>query len=130
MFLDKQKWHSYYYNDFDGPHSDNSDPGEALDEFDRALKAAELKIDELSFGRITAIGFDNLTEFQQKCVKDAVCYQTAYYLKHGYDGIVESYSVPDISVSVSKANVEATRNCVSPFAVPLLTKCNLNSRRL
>lgn len=114
----------YYYDEFDGPRSDDST------EVNNALKAAKLKVDGLSFGRIEAIGFENLTEFQKKCVMEAICYQAAYYLKHGYDGIVQSYSVPDISVTVSALNKETARDCVSPFTVSLLTKCNLNSRRL
>lgn len=113
----------YFQNEFKGTVED-------VTIAERALKAAEIKVNELSFGRIEAKGFDNLTDFQKSCVKDAVCYQAEYYIDNGYDGTVQSYSVPDISVTVKTGNKETEKICVSPLTVSLLTQSGLNSRRL
>lgn len=114
---------SYYLNEFKGTVED-------ITTAERALKAAEIKVNELSFGRVEAKGFDNLTEFQKNCVRKAVCYQAEYYIDNGYDGIIQSYSVPDISVTVKAGNRETESKCISPLAISLLTQCGLSSRRL
>ncbi len=114
---------SYYQNDFKGTVED-------VTSVEKALKTAEIKVNELSFGRIEAKGFKNLTDFQKKCVREAVCYQAEYYIDNGYDGTVQSYSVPDISVTVKTGDKETERNRVSPLTVSLLTQSGLNSRRI
>lgn len=114
---------SYFLNEFKGTVDD-------ITAAEKALKAASIKVNELSFGRIEAKGFDNLTEFQKRCVREAVCYQAEYYIDNGYDGTVQSYSVPDISVTVKTGNKEAESKCISPLTTSLLTQCGLNSRRL
>ncbi|MCD7829027.1 MAG: hypothetical protein LUG58_01150 [Clostridiales bacterium] len=40
---------------------------------ERWLRRASRDIDTLTFNRIVATGFDNLTEFQQELVREAVC---------------------------------------------------------
>ena len=39
------------------------------DDLDRMLRDASRQVDRLTFNRIVAQGFDNLTEFQQEIVK-------------------------------------------------------------
>ena len=43
------------------------------DEAEKALKQASRHIDTLTYNRIVAIGFDNLTEYQQGVIKECAC---------------------------------------------------------
>ena len=56
-----------------------------MDVIDKNLKLAQEKIDSITYNRIVAIGFDNLTEFQQEKIKDAICYQAEYILNNGFN---------------------------------------------
>lgn len=49
-----------------------------LEQRTAALEAAEKDIDGLTYGRITARGFEALTVFQQDLVKRAVCEQAEF----------------------------------------------------
>ena len=69
-------------------------------EIEDNLELASVKIDEMTFGRINGVGFDNLTPFQRDCIRQATCYQTQYIAQNGYDEEdVESYSVGKLSIS-------------------------------
>ena len=46
-----------------------------VEERNKYLQEASEKIDSITFNRIVAKGFDNLTKFQQEKVQKAVCYQ-------------------------------------------------------
>lgn len=103
------------------------------------LQEASEKIDSITFNRIVAIGFDNLTQFQQEKVQRAVCYQAEYIYKNGYndenkEADIASYSVLDISVNVKdKSDSEKTRaekECMSEKAYDLINKTGLTSRLL
>lgn len=117
----------YYYDEFGGKTVQ-------LDEIDKYLKLAQEKIDDITFNRIVAIGFDNLTEFQQTKIKDAVCYQADHILKNGYNcenkQEIASYSVLDISVTPREKTekTEAEKNNMCEVAYDLVKKTGLASR--
>lgn len=99
------------------------------------LDLAEMKIDEATFNRIRAIGFDNLSEFQQERVRKAVCIQADYIQEYGGDYTdtepqIESYSVLDISVSVSGKQTAAERAGMATLAYKLLEQTGLMRRAL
>lgn len=95
----------------------------------RLIDKACTKVDEITFGRIRGIGFDNLTPFQQSSIKKAVAYQAKYISECGYDGSeISSYSVGDISVSVKDGNSFAGRNNLDELAYSLLKQTGLARR--
>ena len=104
----------------------SSDPAEIR----RNIALAQIKIDELTFGRIRQKGFENLTEFQQEMVSGAVCAQADHIAENGFDDgqSVESYSVLDISVSVGDSKSESGRLGVSALALSLLRQSGLMER--
>ena len=55
----------YYKNTYKG----NLEDADA----EKALEKASRHIDTLTYNRIVAIGFDNLTEFQQGIIKECEC---------------------------------------------------------
>lgn len=118
----------YYSNEFNG----NILPD---DEIEKYLKLAQEKIDSITYNRIVAKGFNNLTKFQQEKIKDAVCYQAEYIYENGYnnedDRDVSSYSVLDISVSVDNSNDNKTiaqKENMSEIAFDYANKTGLTTR--
>lgn len=66
----------------------------------RFLTEASRNVDTLTFNRIVAKGFDNLTEFQQEIIKQVVCEQ-ADFLYDNADAIasvLDSYSINGVSM--------------------------------
>lgn len=96
----------------------------------QSLALATVKVDEMTFGRIRRIGFDNLTEHQKEKVSEAVCVQAEYMSEEGFsDGAkIDSYSVLDISVSVSSSKSESEKLGLSPLALSLLRQSGLLER--
>lgn len=114
----------YYSDTFEGTNIPDK-------EIDRYLKLASEKIDDITFNRIVAIGFDNLTEFQQTCIKKAVCYQAEYYFANGINSLsgVSSYSVLDISINVDKTHeTEAQKQDMDEMAYMNVKKSGLACR--
>lgn len=102
-----------------------------LEEITEKLLLAEIKIDELTFNRIKARGFSNLTPFQQEKIKQAVCRQADYIHENGYDEEgLQSYSVLDISISMSDSKSEASKLMFDPVALALLRQTGLMCRRI
>lgn len=95
----------YYSDEFSGVKLPDN-------EIEKYLKLAQEKIDSITFNRIVAIGFDNLTEFQKEKIKEAICYQAEYIFENGYNNEnnrdISSYSVLDISVSKDNSNSNKT----------------------
>lgn len=124
LYVDKK----YYSDEFKG----NKVP---INEIEKYLKLAQEKIDSITFNRIVAIGFNNLTKFQQEKIKDAICYQAEYVYVNGYNNEdnrdVSSYSVLDISVSVDNSNSNKTiaqgKN-MSEMAYDYVHKTGLDSK--
>lgn len=70
------------------------------DNIKRCLVSASRHIDTLTFNRIVAKGFENLTEFQQDIVKQ-VCFDMANFEYENEDflnSVVKSYSVNGVSM--------------------------------
>ena len=124
LYVDKK----YYFDEFKG----NKVP---INEIEKYLRLAQEKIDSITFNRIVAIGFNNLTKFQQEKIKDAICYQAEYIYVNGYNNEdnrdVSSYSVLDISVSVDNSNNDKTiaqRKNMSEMAYDYVHKTGLDSK--
>lgn len=118
----------YYSDEFTGVKLPN-------DEIEKYLKLAQEKIDSITFNRIVAIGFDNLTEFQKEKIKEAICYQAEYIFENGYNNEnnrdISSYSVLDISVSKDNSGSNKTlaeRNNMSEIAYDYISKTGLDSK--
>lgn len=118
----------YYSDEFMGVKLPN-------DEIEKYLKLAQEKIDSITFNRIVAIGFDNLTEFQKEKIKEAICHQAEYIFENGYNNEnnrdISSYSVLDISVSKDNSGSNKTlaeRNNMSEIAYDYISKTGLDSK--
>lgn len=70
------------------------------------LEEASDQIDRLTYGRIRRRGFENLTEYQQKMIKKAVCYQAEFLSSYGeyLDSPLDGFSIGDVSLSFGKEN--------------------------
>ena len=68
---------------------------------------AESDIDTLTFNRITAIGFNNLTAFQRDKVRLALSQQTAFVFDNAelLDSPLSSYSISGVSMSFDSSKV-------------------------
>lgn len=124
LYVDKK----YYSDEFKG----NEVP---IDEIEKYLRLAQEKIDSITFNRIVAIGFNNLTKFQQEKIRDAIYYQAEYIYENGYNNEdnrdASSYSVLDISVSVDNSNSNKTiaqRKNMSEMAYDYVHKTGLDSK--
>lgn len=118
----------YYSNEFNG----NKLPDEEIEKY---LKLAQEKIDSITYNRIVAVGFDNLTEFQKEKIKEAICYQAEYIYTNGYNNEdnrdITSYSVLDISVNVDNSSGNksiAQKNNMSEMAYDYIHKTGLDSK--
>ena len=70
------------------------------DDVTKFLTEASRNVDTLTFNRIVAKGFANLTEFQQEIIKQVVCEQ-ADFLYDNADAIasvLDSYSINGVSM--------------------------------
>ncbi len=121
QYVDKK----YYTDTFQGKTIPESD-------VEKYLMLAQEKIDSITYNRIVAIGFDNLTEFQQDCVRKAICYQAEHYSENGIESSsVSSYSVLDISVNIDNTKqTEAQKQDMNEFAYINIVKSGLASRLL
>lgn len=102
LYVDKE----YYLNKFKGKQIPEND----VEEY---LELSQEKIDSITYNRIVAIGFNNLTEFQKEKISKAICFQAEYIFKNGYNDEdnrnISSYSVLDISVSIDNSNDSKTK---------------------
>lgn len=93
------------------------------------LEAATDKINELTFNRILAIGFDNLTEFQRDLVTRACKFQCEYYKKYGVDTDgISNISVEDFSIGYAEGT--AASMGIDPRTLNCLKQTGLMCRRL
>lgn len=89
----------YYKNTFKGTTLTDEN------EINEYLTLASEKIDELTYNRIVAIGFDKLTDFQKEKIQRAVCKHADYIYENGTEmGQISSFSVLDINVSMDNKN--------------------------
>ena len=118
----------YYSNTFKGKTIPDED-------IERYLELAQEKIDSITYNRIVAICFDNLTEFQKEKISKAICYQAEYIFKNGYNDEdnrdISSYSVLDISVSVDNSSsnkTKAQKLNMSEMAYDLVHKTGIDGK--
>lgn len=119
----------YYYNVFKGTKL-------PLEDVDKYLQEATEKIDSITYNRIVAKGYNNLTLFQKDKIQKAVCYQAEYILKNGFNDEekedISSYSVLDISVNVKSKDdsekTQAEKKCMSEMAYDSISKTGLTTR--
>ena len=124
LYVDKE----YYLNVFKG----DIIPDKSIEKY---LELSQEKIDSITFNRIVAIGFDNLTEFQKDKISKAICYQADYIYQNGYNDEnnrdISSYNVLDISVSVDNSNNNKTiaqKINMSEMAYDLVHKTGLGGK--
>ncbi len=90
------------------------------------LELASSKIDELTYNRIQAMGFDNLTEFQKALIQKATLYQAQYYDDYGVDAEgISGFNVSGLSMSFN-SNLGVMG--VSTIAYNLLKQTGLTNR--
>ena len=124
LYIDK----SYYLNIFKGNIISDED-------VEKYLELAQEKIDSITYNRIVAIDFNNLTEFKKEKISKAICFQAEYIFKNGYNNEnnreVSSYSVLDISVSVDNSSNNKTmaqKLNMSEIAYDLIHKTGLDGK--
>lgn len=75
-------------------------PDSAVDVTETDLLQASRHIDSLTYNRIVAAGFDNLTEFQQGVIKEVVCRQALFEVENtdAISSVLSSYSINGVSM--------------------------------
>lgn len=71
------------------------------DDLNKVLTEASRSIDNLTFNRIVACGFDKLTDFQQSIIKEVVCKQADFLYENAdaISSILDSYSINGVSMN-------------------------------
>lgn len=85
--------------DYTALFSDKDEPTAAV------LRSASRHIDSLTFNRIVAAGFDNLTGWQQEVIKEAVCRQAQFETEHAdvIDSVLSSYAINGVSMQFGES---------------------------
>lgn len=98
----------------------------------KALEEASIQMNKACYGRIEGKGFENLTEFQQKLIKRAVCSQTDFIATYGefIDSPMSGFSAGSISMSFKDSTKNIGGSLVSNKALSYLESTGLTSRRL
>ena len=75
-------------------------PEYEYEEVERALKTASRHIDTLTFNRIVATGFANLTDFQKEIIREVACRQAAFEMENAdmIATVLSSYSINGVSM--------------------------------
>lgn len=102
---------------------------------EKALRQASRHIDTLTFNRINAVGFDNLTEYQQGIIKECECLMADWESENAdyINSILTSYSLNGASMSFTGASASATLVSgvvVSRDVYAHLSKCGLTCKVL
>ena len=84
-------------------------PGGSLsgDELDAMLERASAQVDGLCYGRIRRAGFNNLTEFQQECIRKATCLQAEFLASYAdaLESPLQSYGINGVSMTFDGGKV-------------------------
>ena len=117
----------YYKNTYKGNLEDT--------EIEKALNQASRHIDTLTYNRIVAVGFDNLSEYQQSIIKECVCLLADWEVENAdyITNLLSSYSLNGASMSFTGNS--ATAQVVNGIAISReiyshLQKCGLCTRSL
>ena len=75
-------------------------PDTTTDITETDLLQASRHVDSLTYNRIVAAGFDNLTEFQQDIIKEVVCRQALFEVENAdaISSVLSSYSINGVSM--------------------------------
>lgn len=78
-------------------------------DIDKALQQAGRHIDTLTYNRIVAIGFENLTEYQQGIIKECECLMADWETDNAdyINSMLSSYSLNGASMSFSGNSASA-----------------------
>jgi len=114
-----------YYRDIFGGNMDEK-------EANKFLKEASFEIDNICYGRIKHTGFNNLTEYQQELVKQAVCYRAEFISKYAeyLNMPITGFSAGDISMSFKSENETDIGIYADKRTIEYLARTGLSSRRL
>lgn len=117
----------YYKNTYKGNLEDT--------EIEKALNQASRHIDTLTYNRVVAVGFDNLTDYQQSIIKECVCLLADWESENAdyITNLLSSYSLNGASMSFNGNS--ATAQVVNGIAISReiyshLQKCGLCTRSL
>ncbi|MDO5293316.1 MAG: hypothetical protein Q4F05_11255 [bacterium] len=85
------------------------------DVLERRLKEASRNIDLLTYNRIVAQGFDNLTEYQQEIIKECTIELADFYYTNDdmIQNVLQNYSINGVSMSFGATWNVAIRNGVA-----------------
>ncbi len=99
------------------------------DDIERELARASDAIDSLTYNRIVARDFENLSPYQQEQVKKATCAQAEFLHQYGEFTVLplKSFSAGSISMSLGE---EINGVIASREAIRYLNSTGLTSRRL
>lgn len=77
------------------------------EQLEKQLSDACRTVDSLTFNRIVKLGFENLTEFQQGIIRDAVAKQADFTYDNAelLDSPLSSYSISGVSMSFDTSKV-------------------------
>lgn len=98
---------------------------------EQKLEIASLDIDALTFNRIVRDEFTNLTEYQQKMVKQAVCSHADFIFQYGdYLNLpISGFSAGSTSLSFQQGNISGQNGITTSREVmSSLRGTNLTSR--
>jgi len=98
----------------------------------RLLEEASDQADRLTYGRIRARGFNNLTEYQQEMIKKAVCHQAEFIDNYGeyLNSPLSGFSIGDVSLSFGKENQGPGGVIADKKTLDYLSQTGLTVRRL
>lgn len=85
---------TYYFNVFKGTELNEEN-------IDKYLKKASRDIDVLTYNRILAKGFDNLTDFQKEIIKEVCCEHASFLIENEsmLNTYLSSYAINGVNMS-------------------------------
>lgn len=80
------------------------------DDLEKRLHIASRHIDTLTFNRIVARGFENLTEFQKDVIRLVVCKQADFEAENEslINSVLSSYSINGVSMGINAGGWNVT----------------------
>lgn len=115
--------YQYYKDEFNGTVLDESNSKQRLER-------ASDQVDSLTFNRIRAKGFDNLTDFQKDRIKKAICIHAEFIEQYGdYINMpLNSFSAGSISINFSTKTINGVNT--TQEVLNYLNQTGLTCRRI
>ena len=75
------------------------------DKMNKILRQVSRHIDSLTYNRIVAVGFSNLTEFQQEIIREVICQQADFEYENAdeINTILSGYSINGVSAQFGQS---------------------------